>query len=108
MFTEAAGCANEAAVDITSCLRKQPEETIIAAQNLVFDTYNPSLRWAFQPVIDGDLLLQRPIDQWATGKRHKVPIMTGHCTNEGTYYVPSNLSTSEEFVDFWHTLLPHF
>lgn len=34
--------------------------------------------------------------------------MTGHATNEGTYYVPSALSTSEEFTDFWHTLLPHY
>jgi len=35
-----------------------------------------------------------------------VPIMTGFTTNEGTMFVPQNLSSSEEFIDFFHTLLP--
>lgn len=34
--------------------------------------------------------------------------MTGHATNEGTFYVPRNIDTSEDFTDFFHTLLPHF
>jgi triacylglycerol lipase len=34
--------------------------------------------------------------------------MTGHATNEGTYYVTPSCSSSEQFTDFWHTLLPHY
>jgi triacylglycerol lipase len=34
--------------------------------------------------------------------------MTGHTTNEGTYYVPEKLESSQGFTDFWHTLLPHY
>jgi acetylcholinesterase len=108
LFVEKAGCASVPRNSIISCLRSQPEATINEASTHVFDKYNPSLRWAFQPVIDHDLIQRRPIDSWATKKWHRVPIMTGHTTNEGTYYVPSALATPEEFTDFWHILLPHY
>ncbi|KAF4625699.1 hypothetical protein G7Y89_g12469 [Cudoniella acicularis] len=93
---------------ILECLRTLPSKSITTAQTAVFDTYNPSLRWAFQPVIDHELIHGRPIDVWKSGKWNRVPIMTGHATNEGTFYVPRQVSTSEEFTDFWRTLLPHF
>lgn len=108
LFVSEAGCSNVPSESITACLRSQPEEIIVNASTAVFDKYNPSLRWAFQPVIDHNLIHGRPIDIWNSGKWNRVPIMTGHATNEGTYYVPSLLSTSEGFTDFWHTLLPHY
>jgi acetylcholinesterase len=108
LFVSEAGCSNVSEQSITSCLRSQPEHLITAASTKVFDKYNPSLRWAFQPVIDDKLIHQRPIDAWRSGKWNRVPIMTGHTTNEGTYYVPEKLETSEGFTDFWHTLLPHY
>jgi acetylcholinesterase len=108
LFVAEAGCSHLPAKGITSCLRSKSEEVITTAQTVVFDKYNPSLRWAFQPVIDHDLIHGRPIDEWHSGKWNRVPIMTGHNTNEGTMYVPSMLSTSEEFTDFFHTLLPHY
>ncbi|KAH6673300.1 putative extracellular lipase [Halenospora varia] len=108
LFLEETACAGVAKESTMSCLRKQPSSLITQAQTKVFDKYNPSLRWAFQPVIDGEIIHQRPIDAWKTGKWNKVPIMTGHATNEGTFYVPRNIDTSEGFTDFFHTLLPHF
>jgi len=108
LFVSKTGCQDVSQQEVTSCLRSQPEEVIVNASSYVFDAYNPSLRWAFQPVIDYDIIHGRPIDMWALGKWNRVPIMTGHATNEGTYYVPSLCSTSEEFTNFWHTLLPHY
>lgn len=108
LFISEAGCSNVPEISITSCLRSQTEDVITAASSKVFDKYNPSLRWAFQPVIDGNLIHQRPIDAWRSGKWNRVPIMTGHTTNEGTYYVPEKLESSQGFTDFWHTLLPHY
>ncbi|TVY59613.1 Lipase, partial [Lachnellula suecica] len=107
-FVSECGCADLPKESIISCLRSKPEKTVTDAQITVFDEYNPSLRWAFQPVIDHNLIHQRPIDAWNSGKWNRVSIMTGHATNEGTYYVPHFLSTSKEFTDFWHTLLPHY
>lgn len=72
----------------------------------MFDKYNPSLRWAFQPVIDGDLISRKPLDAWESGKWHKVPIMTGFNSNEGTMYVNQQMSKPEQFRDFWRNLLP--
>jgi acetylcholinesterase len=106
LFVSEAGCSNMSQSEIMDCLRSQPFEAIFNASTLVFDKYNPSLRWAFQPVIDGNIINRRPIDAWKSGLWNQVPIMTGHTTNEGSYYVPGSLSTSEEFTDFFRTLLP--
>ncbi|KAG4420223.1 hypothetical protein IFR04_006601 [Cadophora malorum] len=108
LFVSEAGCADLPKESITSCLRSQPEKIIVAASTTVFDKYNPSLRWAFQPVIDSEIIHRRPIDAWQSGRWNQVPIMTGHVTNEGTYYVPASTTTGEDFTSFWHVLLPHY
>ncbi|KAI4960804.1 hypothetical protein J4E86_002429 [Alternaria arbusti] len=92
--------------EVFSYLRKLPTSTIAKAQTKVFQKYNPSLRWAFQPVIDNEIIRRRPIDAWRTGKWYKMPIMTGFQGNEGSLYVNKKMSTSSEFLDFWKTLLP--
>jgi len=92
--------------EVFSFLRKLPTSTIAKAQTKVFQKYNPSLRWAFQPVIDNEIIRRRPIDAWRMGKWHKMPIMTGFQGNEGSLYVNKKMPTSSEFLDFWKTLLP--
>ncbi|KAH7322498.1 acetylcholinesterase precursor [Stachybotrys elegans] len=87
-------------------LRSLPLSVVAKAQITVFAKYNPSLRWAFQPVIDGEIIRRRPIDSWKNGQWHKVPIMTGFTTNEGSLYVNKAMNTPEEFHEFWKTLLP--
>ncbi|KAI0574641.1 PnbA Carboxylesterase type B [Pyrenophora tritici-repentis] len=87
-------------------LRSLPISAITKAQTKVFRKYNPSLRWAFQPVIDGEIIRGRPIDAWRDGRWHKVPIMTGFQGNEGSLYVNKKMSKSSEFLEFWKTLLP--
>ncbi|EHL02920.1 putative cAMP-regulated D2 protein [Glarea lozoyensis 74030] len=63
---------------------------------------------AHSPVIDGDIIQQKPIDQWKSGRWNRMPIVTGHCTNEGAGFVPATMSTPEQFTDFFYTLLPQF
>lgn len=92
--------------EIFDYLRSLPISTIQKAHTTVFQKYNPSLRWAFQPVIDHETIRCRPIDAWRNGKWHKVPIMTGFQGNEGSLYVNKKMSQSSEFLDFWRTLLP--
>lgn len=106
-FLFAAGVPADLPEDkIFSFLRSQPTEIIQEAQINVFDKYNPSLKWAFQPVIDGEIIPRPPLDSWRQGKWHKVPIMTGFQRNEGSLYVNKKMSKSEEFVDFFRNLLP--
>ncbi|KAK8024431.1 hypothetical protein PG993_012497 [Apiospora rasikravindrae] len=92
--------------EIFPYLRSLPIDVLAAAQTKVFYNYNPSLRWAFQPVIDGKIIRQRPIDAWRKGEWNKMPIMTGFNGNEGSLYVDKQMSTSEQFTAFWKTLLP--
>lgn len=106
-FLHEAGCPpdlEDAAV--FPFLRSLPSAAVARAQDVVFKRYNPSLRWAFQPVIDGAIIRRRPIDAWREGKWHRVPILTGFQENEGSLYVDKTMATSAQFLDFWRTLLP--
>ncbi|GKZ31285.1 hypothetical protein AbraIFM66950_011644 [Aspergillus brasiliensis] len=108
-FLTETGCTNlPDSTAILPCLRALPSSTITTASISVFDKYNPSIRWAFQPVIDHEIIHRRPIDAWLSGQWNRMPILTGFNSNEGTYYVPRNLSQSEDFTTFFRTLLPAY
>ncbi|KAF3492378.1 acetylcholinesterase [Arthroderma uncinatum] len=105
-FVVAAGCSNAHGADIISCLRKQPVETVGQASIDIFNRYNPSDRWAFQPVIDGDIIKEAPIHAWASKQWNKVPILTGFNTDEGSPFAPSDLDSSAAFTKFFKELIP--
>ncbi|KAI8193359.1 Lipase 4 [Colletotrichum sp. SAR 10_65] len=92
--------------DTFAFLRAAPTETVQAAQIAVFDKYNPSLRWAFQPVVDGDIIPRAPMESWRLNKWRKVPIMTGFNRNEGSIYISKKVARSDEFTSFFADLLP--
>lgn len=89
-------------------LRALDIKTIVSASETIFNRYNPSLRWPFQPVIDGPggMIPTAPIASWNAGAYHKVPILTGFNTNEGNGFVSKAAATSKQFNDFFATLLP--
>ncbi|KAH6897138.1 Alpha/Beta hydrolase protein [Thelonectria olida] len=92
---------------ILTCLRDLPFETVDAAGKDVFARSDASIRWAWQPVIDGNIISRRPLDAWKSGKFNRVPILTGSTHNEGAYYVPRGADKPEDFIGFFKTLLPH-
>lgn len=92
--------------DLLQQLRAAPIERIILAQNAVFGEWNPSIRWAWQPVIDDEIISRIPLESWRSGKYHSIPILTGFNHNEGARYVPRMMQTSTEFRSFFKTLLP--
>ncbi|KAL3462235.1 Alpha/Beta hydrolase protein [Aspergillus heterothallicus] len=111
-LSEVGAPANLPESEIFPFLRSLPTETITRAQTAVFDKYNPSLRWAFQPVIDGEdqkeggIIPRAPLHAWKNGLWHKLPILTGFTTNEGTMYVEKALDNAAGFRAFWANLLP--
>ncbi|KAF2194347.1 alpha/beta-hydrolase [Zopfia rhizophila CBS 207.26] len=105
-FVAAAGCSDAPETSIFPCLREQPANAVINASFTVFDAHNPSLRWAFQPSIDGTLIKRRPTESWKTGRWQKMPILTGYCGNEAASYVPTAIDTPEEFSEYFRTLMP--
>lgn len=99
-------CETRPESELLACLRAASFEAITDGQAAVFAKYNPSVRWAWQPVMDNDIISRRPLDTWHSGNWNKVPILTGFNSNEGYFYVPKNMSKPGEFDDFFATLLP--
>ncbi|KEF63542.1 uncharacterized protein A1O9_01520 [Exophiala aquamarina CBS 119918] len=98
-FMSLVGCLDS---DI-ACLRTVNASKLVNASDTVFEQWNPSLRWAWQPVIDGELVPGRSLEQQ---RPSNIPILTGFSTNEGSMYVPRNLTTDKQFDSFFSTLLP--
>ncbi|KAL1878302.1 hypothetical protein Plec18167_004369 [Paecilomyces lecythidis] len=106
-FLREVGCPEDISEsEIFPFLRSLPTKVITDAQTAVFDKWNPSLQWAFQPVIDGDIIFRKPLEALQSGKWNKVPVLTGFNSNEGTMYVDKNMSEASQFRGFWKTLLP--
>jgi acetylcholinesterase len=108
-FLQSAGCANETdSSKVFPCLRALSAEAFAKASVTIFNNYNPSVRWPFQPVVDGELIRLRPTEEWESGDWNKVPILTGFATDEGSIFAPRALNTSAGFTDFFKTLIPAF
>jgi acetylcholinesterase len=92
---------------ILTCFRSLSSEVVDTAGKKVFEDSEPSVRWAWQPVMDGQIISRRPLDAWKSGNWQKVQILTGSAHNEGSFYIPQWANKSSVFTDFFHTLLPH-
>jgi len=94
---------------IIDALAAVPLANITVAESDLYTLSNPSVRWPWQPTIDGfgGVIPQAPIDLWSSGEWNKVPILTGFCDNEGASFVP-NLNTSAQFNSFFQVLNPNF
>ncbi|KAH8811907.1 triacylglycerol lipase [Xylogone sp. PMI_703] len=93
---------------LLEALQSLPASKILQASEYVFNVYNPSVRWPFQPVIDGPggIIPTPPLEAWKEGRYHKIPILTGFNTNEGAIFVPHGMKASVQFTSFFRTLLP--
>ncbi|KAH7625109.1 Alpha/Beta hydrolase protein [Sordaria sp. MPI-SDFR-AT-0083] len=124
-FLAAAGVDGAPEDQVFDQLRKLPLETIVKASKKVWDRYEPSVTWPFQPVIDGlhdhqqatsnnksnsettpVLIPDLPITSWRQGKHLRIPILTGFNTNEGAMFIPRNAKTNNDFRSFFKTLIP--
>ena len=105
-FVKEAGCSNLAEDEIMPCLRRKPIKTIAQASVNIFNNYEDSDCWPFQPVIDGKTIKIAPIKAWETGHWAKIPILTGFNTNDGAMFVDPKMDKSSEFLDFFHALIP--
>ncbi|KAH6663631.1 phenmedipham hydrolase [Verticillium dahliae] len=94
--------------EIVLRLRVEPLSRLLAAAAKVWLPYAPSLRWPFQPVIDGPsgIIPSRPSQLWAEGRGSRAPLLTGFNSHEGATFVPDTLATDADFRAFFHTLLP--
>ncbi|TAQ88359.1 hypothetical protein B7494_g3302 [Chlorociboria aeruginascens] len=74
------------------CLREIPYEQLYPAMNY-------SLSGAWYPVLDGNLFPEHPAKLLATGQYHKIPIIDGVNTDEGTDNAVLGIDTDFELVE---------
>lgn len=91
-------------------LRSLSVKAIKKASETVYNKYNPTLRWPFQPVIDGDggMIPVAPIEIIRNGSWNSMPMIIGYNTDEGTTFVPHSIDDPKEFTEVFTNLLPQF
>jgi len=95
-------------VDAIAALRDTPVSKLIKAAGVVWVPEQPTLRWPFQPTIDGPggIIPDLPVISSAASQSY-VPLITGFNTHEGVVFVDTAESdTPEEFREFFQTLIP--
>ncbi|KAL2113923.1 hypothetical protein VUR80DRAFT_1776 [Thermomyces stellatus] len=94
---------NEAAL---KCLREADVNDIRDISTSIYNKYDPPLTWPFQPTQGGPLLEKFGSQSGQDGTFFHVPTITSTTTDEGKFYVPGDLETNEEFLDFLHNISP--
>ncbi|KAI1269487.1 carboxylesterase 3 [Xylariaceae sp. FL1019] len=94
--------------ELFSELRKLSYSKVVGASQYIWANYEDSLRWPFQPVIDGKggIIPDLPISSWKKGNVLRIPIITGFNTNEGTTFVPQGEDSSSAVSDLMSSLIP--
>ncbi|KAI5458113.1 Alpha/Beta hydrolase protein [Mariannaea sp. PMI_226] len=93
-------------------LKAMPLRPLLAAAGRVWDTFEPSVQWPFQPVVDGEggMIPDTPVRLWeqriADGRAMGMCVITGFCTHEGSSFVPASASCNDDFRTFFSTLIP--
>ncbi|KAL8721194.1 MAG: hypothetical protein Q9225_002080 [Loekoesia sp. 1 TL-2023] len=93
--------------DTLSCLRELSSDAL-QAQNIGTpfpNTTRPPL-FAYNPTLDYDFIPNYTLALFSTGRFLKLPAIYGDATNEGTVFVPRNISTSKQSNDWIQAQFP--
>ncbi|KAM5358615.1 hypothetical protein ACJZ2D_015132 [Fusarium nematophilum] len=101
------GCDNIKSNRATlKCLRKTDINAIRNISTKLYHDYDPPLTWPFQPV-HGGFLFEKPGSQSGyDGTFFHIPTITSTTTDEGKFYMPGDLETNQEFLDYLHNISP--
>ncbi|KAI1210400.1 alpha/beta-hydrolase [Annulohypoxylon truncatum] len=107
-FLTAAGLNDTAEDKLFDELRALPLNKIANASNVVWKRWDASLRWPFQPVIDGPggIIPDLPSQSWRKGNVLRIPILTGFNTNEGAVFVPTHANNASAMDNLMSSIIP--
>ncbi|KAI0506366.1 vacuolar triacylglycerol lipase [Xylaria bambusicola] len=104
-FAIAAGCAGNSSL---TCLRSKTAAELQAVnKGIPYPGTTASPLYAWNPVIDGDLIQNLTYDAFADGNFVKIPLIVGDDTNEGTTFAPRDASTIGASDAFLKTQFPY-
>jgi carboxylesterase type B len=89
-----------------ACLRSVEANDIRKISVQLYQDYNPQITWPFQPVQGGPLFEKPGSQSGVEGTFFHVPVISSTVSDEGKYYLPGDLESNEEFLDFIHTGCP--
>ncbi|KAI1820973.1 alpha/beta-hydrolase [Xylaria intraflava] len=89
-------------------LRELPYTTLVYASQAVWTSWSNTLRWPFQPVIDGPggVVPDLPTNSWQQGQMLQIPIITGFNTDEGTVFVPERADQPTAVRSLMSSIIP--
>jgi hypothetical protein len=102
-FAINAGCYPSS--DVFNCLVSADFATLQFASQQVTRQV-PYSMWAFLPVTDGSFIQQQPSSQLLSGAINGKYVLAGHNANEGSEFVPQNISTFSELSSWAFLYFP--
>lgn len=108
-FATAAGCASNYSkhANTFDCLVSKDSATLIQASALISQS-GQARTWAFLPVTDGTLIPELPSQALLKKKLNGENLLVGHNADEGSLFVPANITTEAGLVDWLRTTFPLF
>ncbi|KAK2034900.1 acetylcholinesterase [Colletotrichum zoysiae] len=96
-FVERVGCQiNETAEAQLVCLRAVDAELIEKTATRLLADYRYNGTHPFQPVSNASIIPRLPSETWNLGLWNRLPALVSFNTDEGSMYVPTNLTTDDE------------
>lgn len=105
-FMHYLGCPPTPGSAALKCLRSAQVNDIQFLSSALYNAYSANITWPWQPVSPGPLLEKRGSKSGADGTFFKIPILISSVTDEGKSFIPQDLRTNEDLINFWTTLTP--
>lgn len=105
-FMDYVDCPTSPSSAALDCLRSAEVDDIQFISSSLYNAHNYNITWPWQPVSPGPIFEKRGSTSGEDGTFFKLPTLIASMTNEGTGFVPQDLRTNAQFVNFWKTLTP--
>jgi acetylcholinesterase len=105
-FMDYVNCPTSPSSAALECLRSVEVDDIQFISSSLYSAHNYNITWPWQPVSPGPLLEKRGSTSGEDGTFFKIPTLLSSMTDEGTGFVPQDLRTNADFINFWKILTP--
>lgn len=105
-FMNYIGCPLAPGSAALECLRAATVDDVQFVSSALYNAYSYNITWPWQPVSPGPLLEKRGSTSGEDGTFFKIPTLISSATDEGRGFVPQDLRSNADFVNFWSTLAP--
>ncbi|KAK8863371.1 para-nitrobenzyl esterase [Apiospora arundinis] len=99
-------CPTEDRKAAMDCLRAADIGKIREISTKLYEDSERNITWPFQPTQGGPLLEKFGSQSGLDGTFFRVPVLTSNVNDEGKYYLPGDLETNAQFIEYMHNGSP--